>query len=311
MVQWETGISILESVSNLEGSINKEAVRETVGLPSMEKMIDILGAIIQGDINKTLKISNELMDEGKEPQSYIAELLKLLESIYLKDSELIELYSEQEKELLEKYMNIDKFKIYKIIKEVLNIITLMKNMENKRVMLIAALMNLAGNNNIDMHKAETSNVVLGSEKVVKHNIIQSNVSNTNIINNINKVNNVKSNENINKNKDYIQKDELKEKVEQGKNDIKKETIEKEVNLSSIKEKVDMLAIRKYMLTNKEMKLFVVLNNAEIYVENNNAYLISKVKLSDDIICDENLEIIKNAIKNITGKEYIVEYVKEK
>ena len=277
----------------------------------MEKMIDILGAIIQGDINKTLKISNELMDEGKEPQSYIAELLKLLESIYLKDSELIELYSEQEKELLEKYMNIDKFKIYKIIKEVLNIITLMKNMENKRVMLIAALMNLAGNNNIDIHKAETSNVVLGSEKVVKHNIIQSNVSNTNIINNINKVNNVKSNENINNNKDYIEKDELKEKVEQEKNDIKKEMIEKEVNLSSIIEKVDMLAIRKYMLTNKEMKLFVVLNNAEIYVENNNAYLVSKVKLSDDIVCDENLEIIKNAIKNITGKEYIVEYVEKK
>ena len=277
----------------------------------MEKMIDILGAIIQGDINKTLKISNELMDEGKEPQSYIAELLKLLESIYLKDSELIELYSEQEKELLEKYMNIDKFKIYKIIKEVLNIITLMKNMENKRVMLIAALMNLAGNNNIDIHKAETSNVVLGSEKVVKHNITQTNTSNTNIINNVNKVNNVKSNENINKNKDYIQKDELKEKVEQGKNDIKKETIEKEVNLSSIKEKVDMLAIRKYMLINKEMKLFVVLNNAEIYVENNNAYLVSKVKLSNDIICDKNLEIIKNAIKNITGKEYIVEYVEKK
>ena len=276
----------------------------------MEKMIDILGAIIQGDINKTLKISNELMDEGKEPQSYIAELLKLLESIYLKDSELIELYSEQEKELLEKYMNIDKFKIYKIIKEVLNIITLMKNMENKRVMLIAALMNLAGNNNIDIPKAETFNVVLGSEKVVKHNITQTNTSNTNIINNINKVNTVKSNENINNNKDYIQKDELKEKVEE-ENDIKKEIIEKEVNLSSIKERLDMLAIRKYMLTNKEMKLFVVLNNAEIYVENNNAYLVSKVKLSDDIVCNENLEIIKNAIKNITGKEYIVEYVEKK
>lgn len=295
----------------MEGSINKEAVRETVGLPSMEKMIDILGAIIQGDINKTLKISNELMDEGKEPQSYIVELLKLLESIYLKDSELIELYSEQEKELLEKYMNIDKFKIYKIIKEVLNIITLMKNMENKRVMLIAALMNLAGNNNIDIHKAETYNVALESEKVVKHNIIQSNVSNTNKINNVNKVNDVKSNQNINTNKDNIQKYELKEKVEEEKNDIKKETIEKEVNLSSIKEKLDMLTIRKYMLTNKEMKLFVVLNNAEIYVENNNAYLVSKVKLSDDIVCNENLEIIKNAIKNITGKEYIVEYVEKK
>lgn len=277
----------------------------------MEKMIDILGAIIQGDINKTLKISNELMDEGKEPQSYIAELLKLLESIYLKDSELIELYSEQEKELLEKYMNIDKFKIYKIIKEVLNIITLMKNMENKRVMLIAALMNLAGNNNIDIHKAETSNVVLGSEKAVKHNITQTNTSNSNIINNVNKVNDVKINENINNNKDTIQKDELKENSEHEKNEIKTGISENKVNLSSIKEKLDMLAIRKYMLTNKEMKLFVVLNNAEIYVENNKAYLVSKVKLSDDIICDKNLEIIKNAIKNITGKEYIVEYVEKK
>ena len=257
----------------------------------MEKMIDILGAIIQGDINKTLKISNEIMDEGKEPQSYIAELLKLLESIYLKDSELIELYSEQEKELLEEYMNIDKFKIYKIIKEVLNIITLMKNMENKRVMLIAALMNLAGNNNIDIHKVETSNVALESEKAVKHNIIQSNISNTN--------------------KDNIQKDELKENSEHEKNDIKTGISENKVNLSSIKEKLDMLAIRKYMLTNKEMKLFVVLNNAEIYVENNKAYLVSKVKLSDDIVCNENLEIIKNAIKNITGKEYIVEYVEKK
>ena len=277
----------------------------------MEKMIDILGAIIQGDINKTLKISNELMDEGKEPQSYIVELLKLLESIYLKDSELIELYSEQEKELLEKYMNIDKFKIYKIIKEVLNIITLMKNMENKRVMLIAALMNLAGNNNIDIHKAETSNVALESEKVVKHNIIQSNVSNTNKINNVDKVNNFKSNENVNNNKDNIQKDELKENSEHEKNDIKTGISENKMNLSSIKEKLDMLAIRKYMLTNKEMKLFVVLNNAEIYVENNKAYLVSKVKLSDDIVCNENLEIIKNAIKNITGKEYIVEYVEKK
>ena len=58
MDQWEIGISILESVSNLEGKIDKEAVRETVGLPSMEKMIDILGSVIEGDINKTLKISN-------------------------------------------------------------------------------------------------------------------------------------------------------------------------------------------------------------------------------------------------------------
>ena len=51
----------------------------------MEKMIEILGAILTGDVNTTLVLSNELMDQGKEPQSYISELLKLLETIYLKE----------------------------------------------------------------------------------------------------------------------------------------------------------------------------------------------------------------------------------
>ena len=246
----------------------------------MEKMIDILGAVIEGDINKTLKISNELMDEGKEPESYITELLKLLESIYLKDKELLGLYTEHERKMLEKYMNIDKFRIYKIIKELLNIIMLMKNMENKRIMLIAALMNLAGNNNSVMEKDRK--VLEGKNKSI-HNVEQ----------HIDKAisNNSKINVNVGKHKN-------EKKV------IEESSIEKN-------EKLDMLAIRKYMLVNKEMKLFVLLNNIEIYVKENNAYLVSKMELSGDILTKENLKIIKDAIKNTTGKEYIVEYVKEK
>ena len=281
------GISILESVSNLEGKINKDAVRETVGLPNMEKMIDVLGAIIEGDISKTLKISNELMDEGKEPQSYITELLKLLESIYLKEESLIELYSKQEQELLKKYMNIDKFKVYKIIKEVLNIINVMKNMENKKVMLIAALMNIAQMNNQEF-----------SEGVPKENIDIKKAT----------VNPIYQDKDKNKDKNK-EKEELKVKEQET---IIEKTINKETNeIKAKKEKLDMLAIRKYMLTNKEMKLFVILNNAEIYVNEEKAYLTSKTKLSDDIISKENIEIIRKAIQNVTGKDYIVEYVEKK
>ena len=277
------GISILESVSNLEGKINKDAVRETVGLPNMEKMIDVLGAIIEGDISKTLKISNELMDEGKEPQSYITELLKLLESIYLKEESLIELYSKQEQELLKKYMNIDKFRVYKIIKEVLNIINVMKNMENKKVMLIAALMNMAQMNNQEF-----------SEGVLKENIDIKKVT----------VNPIYQDKDKNK-----EKEELKVKEQET---IIEKNINKETNeIKATKEKLDMLAIRKYMLTNKEMKLFVILNNAEIYVNEEKAYLTSKTKLSDDIVSKENIEIIRKAIQNVTGKDYIVEYVEKK
>ena len=277
------GISILESVSNLEGKITKDAVRETVGLPNMEKMIDVLGAIIEGDISKTLKISNELMDEGKEPQSYITELLKLLESIYLKEESLIELYSKQEQELLKKYMNIDKFRVYKIIKEVLNIINVMKNMENKKVMLIAALMNMAQMNNQEF-----------SEGVLKENIDIKKAT----------VNPIYQDKDKNK-----EKEELKVKEQET---IIEKNINKETNeIKATKEKLDMLAIRKYMLTNKEMKLFVILNNAEIYVNEEKAYLTSKTKLSDDIVSKENIEIIRKAIQNVTGKDYIVEYVEKK
>lgn len=260
----------------------------------MEKMIDILGTVIEGDINKTLKISNELMDEGKEPESYITELLKLLESIYLKDKELLGLYTEHERKMLEKYMNIDKFRIYKIIKEVLNIIMLMKNMENKRIMLIAALMNLAGNNNSVMEKDRK---VLEEKNKSIHNVEQ----------NIDKAisNNSKINVNVNVEKHKNEKKVIEE------SSIEKNDISSQNKILDKKEKLDMLAIRKYMLVNKEMKLFVLLNNIEIYVKENNAYLVSKMELSGDILTKENLTIIKDAIKNTTGKEYIVEYVKEK
>ena len=60
-----------------------------------------------------------------------------------------------------------------------------------------------------------------------------------------------------------------------------------------------------------MKLFVLLNNIEIYVIENIAYLVSKMELSGDILTKESLKIIKDAIKTTTGKEYIVEDVKEK
>ena len=258
----------------------------------MEKMIDILGAVIEGDINKTLKISNELMDEGKEPESYITELLKLLESIYLKDKELLGLYTEHERKMLEKYMNIDKFRIYKIIKEVLNIIMLMKNMENKRIMLIAALMNLAGNNNSVIEKDRK--VLEGKNKSI-HNVEQ----------HIDKAisNNNKINVNVGKHKNE------KKVIEES--SIEKNDISSQNKILDKKEKLDMLAIRKYMLVNKEMKLFVLLNNIEIYVKENNAYLVSKMELNEDILTKESLKIIKDAIKNTTGKEYIVEYVKEK
>ena len=93
--------------------------------------------------------------------------------------------------------------------------------------------------------------------------------------------------------------------------IEKNDISSQNKILDKKEKLDMLAIRKYMLVNKEMKLFVLLNNIEIYVKENNAYLVSKMELSGDILTKENLKIIKDAIKNTTGKEYIVEYIKEK
>ena len=260
----------------------------------MEKMIKILGAILTGDVNTTLRLSNELMDQGKEPQSYISELLKLLETIYLKENGLLDIYSKEEQNLLKKYMDLDKLEVYKVIKEILNIISIMKNMENKRVMLIAALLNLTQSSK---------------------NNINSSISSFN--NNNNSGLDIKSNDNnnINRNMFNIEKKIEVESKEQIKNikdnnkEIKEE--QKDLNINTKREKIDILAIRKYMLTNKEMKLFVMLNNVDIFLENNKAYIECKTNLSEEILSNENLIKISNAIKSITGKEYIVEYISKK
>lgn len=291
MDRWEIGISILESVSNLDGIIDKEKVRETVGLPSMEKMIKILGAILTGDVNTTLRLSNELMDQGKEPQSYISELLKLLETIYLKENGLLDIYSKEEQNLLKRYMDLDKLEVYKVIKEILNIISIMKNMENKRVMLIAALLNLTQSN---------SKNSINSNSTFNKNDVNPNIINNNNIN--------RSILNIDKKTEVEGKEQIKN-IKDNNKEIKEE--QKDLNINTKREKIDILAIRKYMLTNKEMKLFVMLNNVDIFLENDKAYIECKTNLSEEILSNENIIKISNAIKSITGKEYIVEYISKK
>lgn len=257
----------------------------------MEKMIKILGAILTGDVNTTLRLSNELMDQGKEPQSYISELLKLLETIYLKENGLIDIYSKEEQNLLKRYMDLDKLEVYKVIKEILNIISIMKNMENKRVMLIAALLNLTQSNN--------KNSINGNSIFNKNDV------NVNIINN-NNIN--RSILNTEKKTEAEGKEQIKN-IKDNNKEIKEE--QKDLNINTKREKIDILAIRKYMLTNKEMKLFVMLNNVDIFIENDKAYVEVKTNLSEEILSNENIMKISNAIKSITGKEYIVEYISKK
>ena len=257
----------------------------------MEKMIKILGAILTGDVNTTLRLSNELMDQGKEQQSYISELLKLLETIYLKENGLLDIYSKEEQNLLKKYMDLDKLEVYKVIKEILNIISIMKNMENKRVMLIAALLNLTQSNNKNS---------INSNSTFKKNDVNLNIINNNNIN--------RSIINTDKKTEVEGKEQIKN-IKDNNKEIKEE--QKDLNINTKREKIDILAIRKYMLTNKEMKLFVMLNNVDIFIENDKAYVEVKTNLSEEILSNENIMKISNAIKSITGKEYIVEYISKK
>jgi len=231
------------------------------------------------------------MDQGKEPQSYISELLKLLETIYLKENGLLDIYSKEEQNLLKKYMDLDKLEVYKVIKEILNIISIMKNMENKRVMLIAALLNLTQSNNKNS---------INSNSTFKKNDVNLNIINNNNIN--------RSILNTEKKTEVEGKEQIKN-IKDNNKEIKEE--QKDLNINTKREKIDILAIRKYMLTNKEMKLFVMLNNVDIFIENDKAYVEVKTNLSEEILSNENIIKISNAIKSITGKEYIVEYISKK
>ena len=332
------GISILESISNLSGEIKVKDVRNIIGMPETKIIINVFKNILLSDSKTLIKNVNLLFNEGKEPITILTELLNVITACYLEESTTLSTYDEEERQMISKYFNLDKIEVYKIIKDILNIISDAKYVEDKKIIVLSGILEILDKNinnkylsnsvknieniNVENVLVKTLNKDVGIENK-KETILEESIETDKVINTQKEETEEKRKENgsilkeekvdiniENKKSDLEQAKENKEKInEEEKNKKNQEETKLEKNIKVL----DTLTFRKYMIQMQNAKMFVALSNAKIILENNE---ILKVVLTNESNPDnleilnkkEALDLISKVAEKILNKKVRVEYV---
>lgn len=340
-------ISILESVSNIDGKITVDDVRKIVGIPNANITITLFENIIKSNSQKVLEDINFLLSDGKEPVNILTEILAVISSVYMQSDDLISVYNQEELNIIKKYFELDKIELYKIIKEFIDLISELKFIDNKNVLLVAGLINITEKckENEYIKKSlqrilnikgldqvfqdnTTKNLEIKEEKVEPVNKIQDksqgeiqenkNIVENNLENSINTLDTLNSIKTIDEKIENIDKelekiDEKNTNLSNINNLEQKEEIKSNNELENVTVKViDTIMFRKELLQSKKMPMFVALNNARIILENN----ILKIDLSKEtnmnnltiLNSNESLEILEKIGEKILKQKVKVEYI---
>ena len=331
------GISILESISNLSGEIKVKDVRNIIGMPETKIIIDVFKNILLSDSKTLIKNINLLFNEGKEPITILTELLNVITACYLEESTTLSTYDEEERQMISKYFNLDKIEVYKIIKDILNIISDAKYVEDKKIIVLSGILEILEKNrnnkylvnsvknieNINVENVLSKTLKEDVEIENKKEIIEEEKRETDKVINIqkeekretDKVINTQKEEKVdisieNKKSDLEQAKENKEKINK---EEKSKKHQEETKLEKNIKVLDTLTFRKYMIQMQNAKMFVALSNAKIILENNENL---KVVLTNESNPDnleilnkkEALDLISKVAEKIVNKKVKVEYV---
>lgn len=332
------GISILESISNLSGEIKVKDVRNIIGMPETKIIINVFKNILLSDSKTLIKNVNLLFNEGKEPITILTELLNVITACYLEESTTLSTYDEEERQMISKYFNLDKIEVYKIIKDILNIISDAKYVEDKKIIVLSGILEILEKNRNNKYlvnsvkNIENINVENVLEKTLKEDvkvenkketILEESIETDKVINTQKEETEEKRKENgsilkeervdiniENKKSDLEQAKENKEKI---KKEEKNKKHQEETKLEKNIKVLDTLTFRKYMIQMQNAKMFVALSNAKIILENNENL---KVVLTNESNPDnleilnkkDALDLISKVAEKILNKKVKVEYV---
>ena len=138
-------LSILERcIQDGENKIDEDKIRDLVGIPKITFVHSITEAIIEYDIDKALSSINEILNQGKDLDNFLWEIIKYIKDILIyKSSGNVDLYSEEEirniKNISEK---ITKEKLVDLIYELSNLENDMKWSTQKTIMFEAGMIKL-------------------------------------------------------------------------------------------------------------------------------------------------------------------------
>ena len=141
-------LSILERcIQDGENKIDEDKIKDLVGIPKIAFVNSITEAIIDYDIDKALKSMDDILNEGKDLNNFLWEIIKYIKDILIyKSSKKADLYSEDEianiNAISEK---VTKEKLVNLIYELSKLETDMKWSTQKTIMFQAGIIKLCCN----------------------------------------------------------------------------------------------------------------------------------------------------------------------
>lgn len=151
-------LSILERcLQDGENKITEDKVKELVGIPKLKFIEEIVESILEKDIDKCLKTLKEVINDGKDQNNFLWEVIKYVKDVLLyKVAGETGIYSEAETEKLKEIANkCKKEELVNLIYELSNLENDMKWSSQKTIMLEAGFIKLCNKKNILQENLET------------------------------------------------------------------------------------------------------------------------------------------------------------
>ncbi|MBQ9279503.1 MAG: DNA polymerase III subunit gamma/tau [Clostridia bacterium] len=145
-------ISILERcVADGEDIITEEKVRELVGIPELEYLLEISKNLMLNDAAQVLESAEKIINEGKDLEIFTWELIKFMRDlIMLQISDNLVLYKEDEKVRMRELLKFtDKERLLRLITDLSSLQSSMKWASDREVIFETGLIKIAyeGNRN--------------------------------------------------------------------------------------------------------------------------------------------------------------------
>ena len=177
-------LSILERcIQDGENKIDEDKIRDLVGIPKITFVHSITEAIIEYDIDKALESISEILNQGKDLDNFLWEIIKYVKDILIyKSSGKADLYSDEEISNIKKISDkVTKEKLVNLIYELSNIENDMKWSTQKSIMFEAGMIKLCSNeigsgNNIEERLEKIENYLksgkVSMQQVVSNPVMQ-------------------------------------------------------------------------------------------------------------------------------------------
>ena len=138
-------LSILERcIQNGENEISQEKIRELIGIPKLTYVHNISEAIVNYDVEASLKVIQTIIDEGKDTNNFLWEIIKYIKDILIiKTNGKLNLYNENELNEIKKIAeNVSKERLIGLIYDLSELENNMKWSTQKLIMFQAGIIKL-------------------------------------------------------------------------------------------------------------------------------------------------------------------------